>query len=589
MQKRTAGRIGMILLCVLLGLVLALYIPQLIIPVRNDVAKLEQWTDQDGHDIVLPSGIRSDVPGTLALTTTLPEQLDSDRALCFWSYYSTVRVMVDDSTVYLHNNAGHGSFGEAASSSWHMVPLPKDAGGKVVTLQMTTPYTDINFRLNEVMIGTMPALHNWLHTRYAINTTLNSIMVWTGILFIVLALVQPLKRRYRHFAFCAGWFFLVFSVFLRTGQKNMPMDWISSFTQDFFSYLSIYALPIPLALYTRGKVENFPKQVRWCNILAVTSCVLLVVAFLLHALGIADIHTLLPAVYLLLCVVLIIALCYSITAFCRRRTLWTALAMVSPLAIFLTLILEYVQFYFAGGMSFDTSLICYIGAVVVMLSETALFLRNLRMERAKQERIAEENRNLQIQMLTDRIRPHFVLNTVGAIRSLIPRDPKRASDLLYDFSKYMRTKLEQKDFFRPIPFQEELEHIRIYLKLEQARFGDTVEINYDIRDSAFYVLPLTIQPFVENAIKHGLFHNEGGGVLNISCYEEGDGHVVEIVDNGVGFDAENLSALLENKSSVGLRSALMRLENEMQATVSIRSHVGSNKGTQVRIVIPESR
>ena len=75
----------------------------------------------------------------------------------------------------------------------------------------------------------------------------------------------------------------------------------------------------------------------------------------------------------------------------------------------------------------------------------------------------------------------------------------------------------------------------------------------------------------------------------ISCYHEADRHVVEIVDNGVGFDAENLSALLENKSSVGLRSALMRLENEMQATVSIRSHVGSNKGTQVRIVIPESR
>lgn len=589
MQKRTAGRIGMILLCVLLGLVLALYIPQLIIPVRNDVAKLEHWTDRAGHDIVLPSGIRSDSPGTLALSTTLPERLDSNQALCFWSYYSTVRVMVDDSAVYLHNNAGHGSFGEASSSSWHMVPLPADAGGKVVTLQMTTPYTDINFRLNEVMIGTMPDLHNWLHIRYAINTTLNSIMVWTGITFIVLALIQPLKRRYRHFAFCAGWFFLVFSVFLRTGQKNMPMEWITSFTQDFFSYLSIYSLPIPLALYTRGKVENFPKQVRWCNILAVASSVVLVVAFLLHAVGVADIHTLLPAAYGLLCVVLITAMCYSITALCRHRTTWSALAAVSPITIFLVLMLEYVQFYFAGSMSFDTGLICYIGAVVVMVAESTLFLRNLRLERAKQERIAEENRNLQIQMLTDRIRPHFVLNTVGAIRSLIPRDPDRAQELLYDFSKYMRTKLEQKDFSRPIPFPEELEHIRIYLKLEQARFGDTVEVNYDIRDSAFYVLPLTIQPFVENAIKHGVFHNEGGGVLNISCYHEAGRHVVEIVDNGVGFDAENLSALLENKSSVGLRSALMRLENEMQATVSIRSHVGGKTGTRVRIEIPESR
>lgn len=589
MQKRTAARIGIILLCVLLGVVLALYIPQLIVPVENHVTKLEQWTDQDGNAIVLPSGIRSDVPGTLVLRTTLPERLDSNQALCFWSYYSTVRVMVGDSMVYLHNNAGRGSFGEASSSSWHMVSLPTDAGGKVVTLQMITPYTDINFRLNEVMMGTTTNLHRWLHTRYAVNTTLNSIMVWTGILFMVLALVQPLKQRYRHFAFCAGWFFLVFSVFLRTGQKNMPMEWVTSFTQDFFSYLSIYSLPISLALYTRGKVENFPKQVRWCNILAVVSCVLPAVAFLLHAVGVADIHTLLPAAYGLLCVVLITAMCYSITAFCRHRTMWSALAAVSPITIFLVLMLEYVQFYFAGSMSFDTGLICYIGAVVVMVAEATLFLRNLRMERAKQERIAEENRNLQIQMLTDRIRPHFVLNTVGAIRSLIPRDPHRASDLLYDFSKYMRTKMEQKDFSRPIPFQEELEHVRIYLRLEQARFGDTVEVNYDIRDTAFHVLPLTIQPFVENAIKHGLFQSEGGGLLTISCYRGTACHVVEIADNGVGFDAENLNALLENKTSVGLRSALMRLENEMQATVSIHSRMNGKTGTRVHIEIPESR
>ena len=115
-----------------------------------------------------------------------------------------------------------------------------------------------------------------------------------------------------------------------------------------------------------------------------------------------------------------------------------------------------------------------------------------------------------------------------------------------------------------------------------------VEVVYDIRSSAFRILPLTIQPFVENAIKHGLFNVENGGRLTISSYEGIHCNVIEILDNGTGFDATDITAVMENKKSVGLRSAVMRLENKMKAKVSIRSRA-NGKGTHIHIEIPTAR
>ena len=111
---------------------------------------------------------------------------------------------------------------------------------------------------------------------------------------------------------------------------------------------------------------------------------------------------------------------------------------------------------------------------------------------------------------------------------------------------------------------------------------------WNIHDSAFRVLPLTVQPFVENAIKHGLFSMENGGKLTISSYKGMYCHIIEITDNGIGFDANDIDSVIENKKSVGLKSAIMRLENKMNATVTIHSRAGGN-GTRVRIDIPTVR
>ena len=137
---------------------------------------------------------------------------------------------------------------------------------------------------------------------------------------------------------------------------------------------------------------------------------------------------------------------------------------------------------------------------------------------------------------------------------------------------------------KTIPFMEELDYIETYLRLEQTRFGDRLKVEYEIEKKDFRVLPLTIQPFVENAVKHGLFPKKNGGVIRIKTYENENKIFVEIQDNGVGFDAENLRQIIKEKNSVGLKSAIYRIE-DMRGKCNIISKSDGDLGTFVQITL----
>ena len=159
---------------------------------------------------------------------------------------------------------------------------------------------------------------------------------------------------------------------------------------------------------------------------------------------------------------------------------------------------------------------------------------------------------------------------------------------MYDFSKYLRKIIEDKDYTKPIPFLEELDYIETYLRLEKTRFGSRLQIEYQIEAKEFWVLPLTIQPFVENAVKHGIFSLAEGGTICISSYIKEEYIVIEISDNGVGFDSSKLREIMEEKKSVGLRSAIYRIENEMRGKCSITSSQEEGiSGTKVQVMLPK--
>ena len=153
--------------------------------------------------------------------------------------------------------------------------------------------------------------------------------------------------------------------------------------------------------------------------------------------------------------------------------------------------------------------------------------------------------------------------------------------MVNSFSEYLRNNLSSLEESGLISFETELSHIKTYLEIEKVRFEDTLEIEYDIKCDRFSLPVLTVQPIVENAIKHGLMRLESGGTVLVRSYETPTHFCVEVKDDGVGFDT---SLLLDERKHVGLRNIRERLKVMVNGRLEIESTVGV--GTRVLVSIP---
>ena len=188
-------------------------------------------------------------------------------------------------------------------------------------------------------------------------------------------------------------------------------------------------------------------------------------------------------------------------------------------------------------------------------------------------------------LLLSQINPHFTYNTLSAIAAMCDSNPKLAKNLTIDFARYMRKNLENVSADTLIPFEKELEHVECYLKIEKARFRERLNIIYSIQCKDFCVPPLTVQPLVENAVKHGVTKKISGGTVKIITRSTDESYIIEIIDDGVGFDTE--SAELSKSHHVGLSNVRSRLSRMCRGNVRIKST--KNVGTRVSIEIPRRR
>ena len=191
----------------------------------------------------------------------------------------------------------------------------------------------------------------------------------------------------------------------------------------------------------------------------------------------------------------------------------------------------------------------------------------------------EKSKDAQIKLMLSQIKPHFVYNSLSSISTLIPINHEKAQKALDDFTEYLRTNLSSLTEVRCIPFEGELKHIETYVALEKMRFGDKIKAIYDIGATDFYVPPLSIQPIVENAIKHGILGKLKGGTLKIKTYETAESFVVEITDDGVGFNIDEID--FDGNKHFGLKNIEYRLSKMCNANINVDSEIG--KGTTVTV------
>jgi len=186
-----------------------------------------------------------------------------------------------------------------------------------------------------------------------------------------------------------------------------------------------------------------------------------------------------------------------------------------------------------------------------------------------------------IQIMMTQIQPHFLFNALNTIRALYAKDPPLADRTLEDFSIYLRQNLESLNATQRIPFARELAHTRLYAEIEVLRFPDA-RVEYQIEDDQFEIPALTIQPLVENAIRHGV-RNRKDGLVTISTKRESGWHQITIQDNGAGFDTKEQASA--GGTHVGLRNVKDRIEQMCAGTMVLRSEIG--KGTSITLRIPD--
>ena len=199
--------------------------------------------------------------------------------------------------------------------------------------------------------------------------------------------------------------------------------------------------------------------------------------------------------------------------------------------------------------------------------------------------LVENERELmqsQVSLAISQIQPHFLYNTLSTIAELCRKDSAMAEEVTNRFALYLRGNLEHMGDSFPVEFSKELKHVQTYLWIEKIRFQEELQVVYDIQTEDFIIPALTVQPLVENAVKHGMMGSENVCTITIrtKCVERG--YQVIIEDDGCGFDPEQVKN--DGRKHIGIESVRSRLRFMVGGTLTVKSAIG--KGTTVIIEIP---
>lgn len=207
--------------------------------------------------------------------------------------------------------------------------------------------------------------------------------------------------------------------------------------------------------------------------------------------------------------------------------------------------------------------------VKTQLTESRLSLTESRLALA-------ESKN---EVLMAQIQPHFINNSLMALRSRCADYPEIYNSIT-NFSRYLRSNFEALGSVNLISFEQEMENIEAYLELEKQNFPERLSIEYDIRCDDFLIPALSVQPLVENAVRHGVTTFDKGGTVTISSCKTDSGYIITVTDQGVG--KRSVTQQQTKRKSVGTENVRARLASMGSGKLEI---ISTDNGTTAKITI----
>lgn len=341
-----------------------------------------------------------------------------------------------------------------------------------------------------------------------------------------------------------------------------------------------YCFVISVLFYLKSNLSGGLRRAI-ANVTATVYILGVTAAVVLYFAGVRDLYATSPYLYFFTALATVVITVLLFTEVRYNSQAIIILASWTPLT--LSILIDAVNHY----LHFTDIHFYNFGLAVTMLYQMIHMVFDLRkqyLESIRYQQMQKELYEAKVKVMVSQIQPHFMYNALTSIAMMCTIDPDTAQEATVTFAKYLRGNMDSLKQTKPIPFELELEHLKKYLYIEKLRFGKKLNIAYDITTTDFVLPQLSIQPLVENAVKHGVGMKKHGGTVTIATRETDDAYEVIISDDGVGFDV-NAEREDDGRSHIGMDNTRRRIKEMCGGEVKIESVIG--EGTTAKVILPK--
>ncbi len=511
-------------------------------------------------------------------TFTLPEAdsaTTTGARLSVYLRHTLAEFRIDGSTLYndlTESKTAH--IGKTPGSYWVSIPVRPVYAGKTVRVTLTPVYESV--RKDEpvfMVIGRDTLLSMIELPEDGFLLILSLTAAAAGLFLALVSLALPLEGQYRRRIVYLGAVTMAAGLWKLCGLPvvTLLLDYVGIQKEIWFtgavSYLLMMVLSLRLLTAMREDGENRPGTI--CVYISAGAAVLLLV---LQLLNLAELHQALIWFGIGMAILHLVSLFGQKPS--RSELLWL-------LPFFLTLGVDLVIFLLCGSMRNAPAFLIWV--VLNLFVRGFGFIREAILRERDLRKKEEELRNAKVTTMMNQIRPHFIYNTLSSVYVLCRDDPPRAMEVIQDFTAYLQANFTAISATSLIAFTDELRHTKAYLAVEAIRYGDKLTVEFDTQHTAFRLPALTLQPLVENAVKHGLGKGIGPEHITVRTRSEDDRAVITVEDDGPGIGP----ASEDSEAHIGLRNVRERLELMCGGTLEYAARPGG--GTAVTVTIPSRR
>ena len=526
---------------------------------------------------------------SIAVNGRFDRALRAGDQVFFFSENLEVRLFLNGEEVYAFGAPDdHPSSFRSSGSGWGRFVVPRDTAVEDAwTVELSNAYSN-NYAhayrdfLESLTTGDSGALARMVLSEHAIFLVASSFVLFASVLLLMFTLVLATRGVKAHASvfLLIGYAIIVGALFLLTPRFSTLIVGNSVLVMFLETIVMLVGLVLAVA-YVGSFLVDAPRRAN--DVLLRVVLAFSMLYLVAQAVGLTDAYAVRTPIVVLLGAVSLFAV-VNVGRALRSAQGDRLRFLVVPGSIFLCFVAAEIvnyQLEFVGEATF-----LFSGLVLLLVSQFAHAIGYLKAALLQAQRAMELEQELiqsRVSLLLSQIQPHFLFNSLTVIKSLCQTDVKQAELAIDYFSDFLRGDLRSLTNSGTIAFEQELSHVHSYVELERMRFGDRLQVIWDTPVTDFRVPPLTVQPMVENAVRHGVTKRREGGTVRISTREDERAYVVTVRDDGPGFDASD--PVQDGRMHVGIDNVRARLAGQCGGTVTVSSIVGG--GTTVEMAFPK--